>query len=184
LVRSDLLAATSAEDWFMSQTKPITRRKLSAMAAGLLTCAGLRPATAANDIDGSDQRRFSIAVAVFSNDPPLDAPSWRDIAEAINSDLKASGRSVLIEPDSSVDESANATAVPRFDKWRSTHAEWLVTGRIAKSDHRLKVEYRLWNVVRGEHVLGEQYWTKSNDWRRVPDLIADTIIKRLTAGAD
>jgi hypothetical protein len=41
-------------------------------------------------------------------------------------------------------------ALPHFDRWRGTDAEWLVMGRVKKLDHRLLAEFRLWNVVKGQ----------------------------------
>jgi TolB protein len=69
--------------------------------------------------------------------------------------------------------------VPAFDKWRSIHTEWLLTGRVTQPDHRLKVEFRLWNVIRGTQLLGQQYFLQPEQWRNVSHVIAEAILKRL-----
>jgi TolB protein len=53
-------------------------------------------------------------------------------------------------------------------------------GRIKKQDHRLLVEFQLWNVIKGQQVLGQQYVLGSEDMQRVPHLIAAEIFKQLT----
>ncbi|WP_423863854.1 hypothetical protein [Bradyrhizobium sp.] len=36
----------------------------------------------------------------------------------------------------------------------------LITGRATQPDQRLKIEFRLWNVAKGQQRLGEQYFTQ------------------------
>jgi TolB protein len=85
---------------------------------------------------------------------------------------------VLIEPDSLIVEKIDA--VPALDKWRSIHTEWLLIGRATQPDRRLKVEFRLWNVIKGQQVLGQQYFLQPEQWRNVPQIIAEEILKRLS----
>jgi TolB protein len=42
------------------------------------------------------------------------------------------------------------------------------------------VEFRLWNVVSGQQMQGQQYKVRPEDSPRVPRLIADAIIEKLT----
>jgi TolB protein len=103
----------------------------------------------------------------------------RDITELITADLKASGRLVLIESNGLAEESINA--IPHFDRWRGIHADCLVTGNIARApDQRVKVEFRLWDMVSGKQLLGAQYMLQPEDWPRVSHEIADAVLKRLT----
>jgi TolB protein len=72
-------------------------------------------------------------------------------------------------------------AVPQFDKWRGIPTGWLVTGHVTPAaNQRIKVEFRLWNVIKGEQVLGQQYFLRPEDWRRVSHVIAEVILKRLS----
>jgi Tol biopolymer transport system component len=58
-------------------------------------------------------------------------------------------------------------------------------GRVRKRDQRLLVEFRLWNVVDGHQVLGQQYYAAGSeeDLQRIPHIMADEIVKRLTGGS-
>jgi len=165
--------------------KPIARHIFLVIIIGLVTCARLQHASAETGVVDDNRQRFSIAVPDFSDSSTPDGANGRDIAQGIVSDLKAAGRFVLV--DSNITLEANAV-VPQFDKWRSTNAEWLVTGRVKesasrlmeKTNHRLLVEFRLWNVVKGKQDLGQQYVVASEDLQRVPHLIAEEILKQLT----
>jgi TolB protein len=156
--------------------KPITRRALLLITIGLVTDAGLRPAAAEDEANKANPRRLSIAGPEASDDPTPDAPSWRNIAAIVTAQLKASGRFALIEPDAPIE--GNIYTVPAFDKWRSIDTEWLLTGRVTQPNGRLKVEFRLWNVITGQQLRGEQYFLQPEQWRDVPQIVADAILKR------
>ena len=162
----------------MTGMKPIPRRALLAIVAGFVINAGLQQAAAQSEVNKNTQRRLSISAPDSSDDPTPDGPSWHNITQIVTEDLRASGRFVLIEPDSPIVEKIDA--VPRFDEWRSTHTEWLLTGRVTQPDRRLKVEFRLWNVITGQQVLGQQYFLQPEQWRNVPQIIAEAILKRLS----
>jgi TolB-like protein len=161
----------------MSRMKPIARHILLMMIIGLPTYARLQHASAQSGVINDDRQRFSIAVPDFSDSSASDGASWSTMAQAIASDLRASGRFTLIE--SNMPTEGRADAFPHFDRWRGTDAKWLVTGRVKKLDHRLLAEFRLWNVVKGQQVLGQQYVFGSEDTQRVQHVIAGEIFKQL-----
>jgi TolB protein len=158
--------------------KPITRRALLLITIGFVTDPGLRPAAAEDEANKANPRRLSIAGPEASDDPTPDGPSWRNITAIVTAQLKASGRFALIEPDAPIE--GNINAAPAFDKWRSIHTDWLLTGRVTQPDHRLKVEFRLWNVITGHQLLGQQYFLQPEQWRNAPQIIADAILKPLS----
>jgi TolB protein len=163
----------------MSRMKPITRRALLAMTSGLVAGAQLHRAAAESGTDRDHRRPFSIAVSDLPASSTPDGESWRDIRQAIISDLRASGRFVLIEPAMPIEE--NLDAVPQFDKWRSIDAEVLVIGRVTPTpDQRFKAEFRLWDLVSGKMTIAQQYMLRPEDSHRVPHLMAEAIFERLT----
>ena len=61
------------------------------------------------------------------------------------------------------------------------NAQALVTGRITQeADGRLNAEFRLWDIFAGQQLIGQQFFTDPNNWRRVAHIIADAIYERLT----
>jgi Tol biopolymer transport system component len=157
----------------MLRMKANTRRMLFVIVAGFMFCARFHPAAAGDAINS--QWRLSIAA---SYNPASDDISWHSVTQIIASDLKASGRFVLIELDRSIDE--NVHAVPQFDQWRRINTEWLVTGRVTPAaNQRFKIEFRLWDVVKGQQVLGQQYFFGLEEADHVTHIIAEAILKRL-----
>jgi TolB protein len=56
-----------------------------------------------------------------------------------------------------------------------------VTGRISRDPGgRLKAEFRLWDVVAGQQIAGQQYFTEPTNFRRVGHLISDAVYTKIT----
>jgi len=154
------------------------------MIISLVAYARLQHASAETGVVNDNRQHFSIAVPDFSDSSTFDGASWSTMAQAIASDLRASGRFALIESnlpiESNVPTEGRADALPHFDRWRGTDAKWLVIGRLKKQDRRLLVRFQLWNVVKGQQLLGQQYVVGLDDMQGVPHVIAEEIFKQLT----
>ena len=92
----------------MSRMKPIIRSVLLVIMIGFVTCIRLQHAFAESEVIDENRRRFSIAVLDFSESLPSDDASRSNIAQAIASDSKASGRFALIELNGPSGERADA----------------------------------------------------------------------------
>lgn len=70
---------------------------------------------------------------------------------------------------------------PNFNNWKAIGAQALMNGTIAlQEDGRLKVEFRLWDVLGSHQMTGLRYYTSPKNWRRIAHLISDAIYKRMT----
>ncbi|MDX2158333.1 MAG: Tol-Pal system beta propeller repeat protein TolB [Hyphomicrobiaceae bacterium] len=130
------------------------------------------------DVDQANLRPRPIAVPAFlSEDPQL----GQEIAAIVASDLKSSGLFEPLDPRSFIERITDTNAAPRSADWRSIGAEALVVGRVGQAaEGRLKAEFRLWDVVLGKQLTGQQLATASQSWRRLGHIIADQVWEKLT----
>lgn len=103
-----------------------------------------------------------------------------DVSAIITSDLARSGKfSPLAEKD--------LIANPRkpedvhFKSWRMTGVDHLVIGAVQQSsDGQYQVQFRLFDILKGEQVLGYSFSATKNSLRSVAHRISDHIIENLT----
>lgn len=104
-----------------------------------------------------------------------------EIASVVEADLRRSGLFAPIEKGAFIEKISNPDAAPRFQDWTVINAQALVTGKVSETaDGRLKAEFRLWDTYAGQQLIGEQFFTSKDKWRRVAHIIADAIYQRLT----
>ena len=104
-----------------------------------------------------------------------------DIAGVISANLERSGLFRPIDRAAFVEQITNINVPPRFGDWRVTGAQALVTGATqVQGDGRLRVEFRLWDVLGGTQMTGLAYFTQPQNWRRIAHIISDAIYKRMT----
>lgn len=142
----------------------------------------VRPAAALVEIDvtrGTIQP-LPIAIPAFvavSSDVQLGA----NIASVIAGDLKRSGLFQPLESATFTQAGVDPNQIPNFGSWQAINAQALVTGGvIMQADGRLRAEFRLWDVLAGQQMTGQQFFTTPDNWRRVAHIIADAIYERLT----
>lgn len=104
------------------------------------------------------------------------------MASVIRTNLTNSGLFRPLSSDSFVQSSQSiATEEPRFNEWRPLNVPTLVSGQVLDvADGRLRVEFRLWDVLAGGQLEGMAYMTTPENWRRIAHIISDSIFKRLT----
>jgi len=104
-----------------------------------------------------------------------------EIASVVEADLRRSGLFAPIEKGAFIEKISNPDAAPRFQDWTVINAQALVTGKVSETpDGRLRAEFRLWDTYAGQQLIGEQFFTSKDKWRRVAHIIADAIYQRLT----
>ena len=155
-----------------------------ALFLGVLTfiSAGSTPAHAVVELNitQGNIQPMPIAIPDFASDGSIDAKSAQEISYVVSNDLKSSGLFLPIDPAAFIEKGLDVARAPRFEDWRPINAQALVVGRIGNSDGKLRAEFRLWDVLSGKQLAGEQFFTRVREARRVGHIIADVIYERIT----
>jgi TolB protein len=150
----------------------------AAALAPILPAAAQQKGPLEVDIDQANLRPRPIAIPPFLGEDPRFAA---DVAGVVAADLESSGLFQPLDPRGFIERIGDLNAAPRFADWRSVGAEALVVGRVSQvQDGRVRAEFRLWDVVLGKQVTGQQFTTAAANWRRVGHIIADQIWEKLT----
>ena len=103
-----------------------------------------------------------------------------EISKVVENNLKQSGLFNPLSKDAFLQKPDIAHLKPRFEDWALIKAQALITGKVSISNGKLKVEFRLWDVLAGREMLALAFTTVPNNWRRVGHIITDKVYERLT----
>ncbi len=161
------------------------RREALMLGAGAAAFAAFAPRLALAQtrlqVDSGNIKPISIAIPNFAPGTAGDNEVANGVAQVISNNLQRSGLFAPIDPAAFIEKTVNIDAAPQFQNWRTLNAQALVTGRLTKQpDGRLKAEFRLWDVFTGQQLVGNQYFTPSENWRRIAHIISDAIYERMT----
>ncbi|MFV0298543.1 MAG: Tol-Pal system protein TolB, partial [Hyphomicrobiaceae bacterium] len=130
------------------------------------------------DVNEANFKPRPIAVPAFLSS---DATLGQEVAAIIANDLESSGLFRALDPRSFIEKIGNPNVAPRVADWRAIGAEALVVGRVEPAQGgRLRAEFRLWDVVLGKQLVGQQLATSSAAWRRLGHIVADQAWEKLT----
>jgi len=102
------------------------------------------------------------------------------ISGVVEVNFKRSGLFNPLKKESFVQNPDIAHIKPRFEDWRLIKAQALVTGKVIVTDDKLRVEFRLWDVIAAKEMIALAFSTTPNNWRRVAHIISDKVYQRLT----
>ncbi len=103
-----------------------------------------------------------------------------EISIVIENNLKATGLFNPLEKNAFLQKPDVAHLKPRFEDWSLIKAQALITGKVEFKDNKVRVEFRLWDVLAGREMLALAFTTVPNNWRRIGHIISDKIYERLT----
>ncbi len=103
-----------------------------------------------------------------------------EISKVIEVNFKRSGLFNPLKKESFVQNPDIAHAKPRFEDWRLIKAQALVTGKVKVTNDKIRVEFRLWDLVAAKEMVALAFSTTPDNWRRVAHIISDKIYQRLT----
>jgi TolB protein len=150
---------------------------LLAMLCALTAVALAPPARAAIEVNVNrgDVQPLPIAVPAFSG-----GAVGGDISQVISANLQRSGLFRPLDPASFTERDLTAAVQPRFDTWKEINAQALVNGTVTVQGGQIRVDFRLWDVFAGQQLLGLQFTSSQENWRRVAHKISDAVYERLT----
>ncbi len=137
------------------------------------TC-GSALADLALDIKGNFQPlRIAIADCMGGAQGP-------QVSGVITANLKRSGVFEPLPKEQFAEVVTNFDAPPAFEAWKAKGAQALVTCRVTGEGPKMKAEFRLFDVLGSEQLVGQQYFSEGSSWRRVAHLISDAVFVRVT----
>lgn len=132
------------------------------------------------DILDGTREPYRIAVAGFDGDG-AGQTTGNEIGGVIGANLERSGLFSLIDPAAFIQDPQSLAAGPRFGDWRIVGADFVVSGNVqAQADGRVRVEVRLWDVIREQQIEGLAYSTAPDNWRRIAHIVSDGIWEAVT----
>jgi TolB protein len=150
-----------------------------ALLAALGTAGALGPLAVAPAL-----AQFRIEVTgVGATQVPMAVATFRDeqlaglgVSAIVRADLARSGLFRLIDVADALDE----RSLPVLGDWRQRGTDALVGGSVTRlPDGRFELRYKLWDVVRGEELVGKSQTVVAGDLRLAAHRIADEIHQNL-----
>ena len=158
----------------------VKRRDVLLGGASLLGASTLlAPAARAElfiDVRRGSFQPIPIAIAEFGGEGDMGSK----VAGIIQNNLTRSGYFTILDR-ARFPDNPSFDSTPNFGAWRSTGVQGIVTGRVTRDGSgRLRAEFRLWDVSAGKQLVGQQYSTDANTWRRVAHIISDAVYAKIT----
>ena len=128
------------------------------------------------NVDQGATQPLPIAIPDFGG-----APVGARVTQVITADLNRSGLFRPLDPSTFQEQAQDVNVQPAWDKWKAISAQALLTGQVVtETDGRLRVDFRLWDTFGEKQVLGLQFTSTGEDWRRIAHKVADAVYKAMT----
>ena len=139
-----------------------------------VTTFGVARAEIEVDVNKGDIQPLPIAIPAFGGD------HGAEIALVVTNNLERSGLFAPVNPSAFIEQNLDVAVQPRFTDWKSLNAQALLNGQVTVEGGRLRVDFRLWDVFSEQQLLGLQFTSTPENWRRVAHKISDAVYERLT----
>jgi TolB protein len=164
----------------MSLNSPRITRRAALMGAALLPAAAAAQQSTVIDVTRARTDPIPIAVPDLAGGTPDAQRFGRDIARVVTNNLRGSGLFRPVDRQAFIQTPEAAAQTPRFQDWRVIGAQALVTGRVeTQPGGRLRVEFRLWDVLPETQLQGTAYTADAANWRQIAHVVSDVIYERL-----
>ena len=88
-----------------------------------------------------------------------------EISTIVENNLRTSGLFNPLSKDAFLQAPDIANLKPRFEDWNLIKAQALITGKVTYVDEKLRVEFRLWDVLAGKEMMALAFTTVPNNWK-------------------
>ncbi len=171
-------------EWSSKEVWALHSRSIpTVMYLAIFVVAGSLSAKAVTEVDITRGvvEPYPIAVTEMYGGGPEEDEMGVSIADVVSADLERSGLFRSIDRGAFQQSPKDVQLAPRFVDWRQINVQFLVVGRVVfQTDGQVRVEFRLWDVLAGQHLEGSSLTTPRRYWRRVSHLISDIIYERVT----
>ncbi len=131
------------------------------------------------DIIGGNASALPITVVPMPYQGSAAAPAT-DVAAVVRSDLDRSGQFRTL-PEAQIVQRPTRGSEVQYPTWRALKQDYLVVGRVLDAGAgAYRVEYELFDVAKGERMLGLAMTARSNAMRDVAHQMADAIYEKIT----
>ena len=103
-----------------------------------------------------------------------------EISSIVENNLRTSGLFNPLSKEAFLQAPDIANLKPRFEDWNLIKAQALITGKVNYVNDKLRVEFRLWDVLAAKEMMALAFTTVPSNWRRVGHIISDKVYERLT----
>lgn len=118
-----------------------------------------------------------VAITPVSGDAPIDAILLESV---VLSDLHRSGYFSIVDKKNYPQQTIQLDQV-EYSKWRSVGIEALLVIEVTNADeNKLRVQFKLYDLVRKNRMLGHSVTTSKNQLRKVAHKISDVVYEKLT----
>ena len=129
---------------------------------------------AVSSLYSNEKTNFDLNKKLKINDVGL------EISQVVENNLRQSGLFNPLNKDAFLQKPDIAHLKPRFEDWALIKAQALITGKVIFKEDKLRVEFRLWDVLAGKEMLALAFTTVPKNWRRIGHIISDKVYERLT----
>lgn len=131
------------------------------------------------DIVGGNASALPVTVVPMPYQGSAGAPAT-DVAAVVRADLDRSGQFRTL-PEAQIVERPTRGAEVQYPTWRALKQDYLVVGRVLDAGAgAYRVEYELFDVAKGERMLGLAMTARSSAMRDVAHQMADAIYEKVT----
>jgi TolB protein len=118
-----------------------------------------------------------ISVVPFAMQGPSGVPV--DVSFVVNADLGRSGYFKTLDRQSMPAKPSTTEAV-QFKDWQAIGQNYLVIGQVTEEHGQYNVQFQLFDVYKGQQIMGYRMASSAGDLRRTAHHISDLIFEKLT----